>query len=290
MDFNFSLEAATQSLEKLEKQAYPVDTRFFKLTKDKNGNGGALIRFLPSEIFENGTMTTLKVVYRYDIRSKVSKRFISEWAPCTIGAEDPIQSHWANLWNSGNKDEARRFSRVTRYLANIKVINDPGNPENNGKIFLLDMSKTLGEKIKSILNPTETEKAMGIKAKNLFNPLEGGYNFMLVSSLAPTGFITYDNSKVAEEPSAIYATKEAAIADIASNCYKLSDWDKPEAYKSASELRDLLNSIDNPQSGETEVQATELTSATVQPQVQTQPQTQEQKMGSLDDLMASLAK
>lgn len=293
MDFDFSLDAVASSQENLEKKTYETDPRFFVLKKDKDGNGAALVRFLPSEIFENGQMSTMKVVYRYNVRSKTSKAFISEWSPSTIGKTDPIQEKWASLWNAGKKDESQRYARSTRYLANIKVINHPGNQEDNGKIFLLDMSKTLGEKIKSIINPPEAERAMGIEPRNLFNPLQGGFNFMLVAKVGTNGFTNYDSSKVAETSTSIYNTKEEAIKDIAANCHKLSDWDKENAYKSYDELKAMLENIDSP----SQAQSTQSTGQNTQsPQTTTEAVPFEvspnevPEAKSLDELMASLAK
>jgi len=37
---------------------------------------------------------------------------------------------------------------------------------------------------------------------------------------------------------------EDAVRDIVTNCYKLSEWDKPEAYKTYDELVALLNKFD----------------------------------------------
>lgn len=287
MDFDFSIDATANSLENLEKKTYETDSRFFQLKKDKDGNGAALIRFLPSEIFENGQMSTMKVVYRYNVRSQTSKAFISEWSPSTIGKTDPIQEKWASLWNAGDKEGSKRYARSTRYLANIKVINHPANPEDNGKIFLLDMSKTLGEKIKGLINPPEAEKAMGVEPKNLFNPMQGGYNFMLVARVGANGFTNYDSSKVAETSSSIYNSKDEAIKDIAENCYKLSDWDKEEAYKSYNELKAMLDNIDNPVNAE-KTETTETTGVEESPFEATTEYAPEAK--SLDELMASLGK
>ena len=145
--------------------------------------------------------------------------------------------------------------------------------------MLFRSSKTLGEKVKAIINPPETERAMGVEPKNLFNPLQGGFNFMLVAKVGANGFTNYDSSSVAPESTSIYASKEEAIKDISENCYKLSDWDNEEAYKTYDELKALLDNLENPTQSETkkeEVSATE-----VSPQTETQ---------SLDELMASLGK
>ena len=45
----------------------------------------------------------------------------------------------SKLWNSGlqsNKDlVSQKYKRKKNFVSNILVINDSGNPENNGKVF-----------------------------------------------------------------------------------------------------------------------------------------------------------
>ena len=44
------------------------------------------------------------------------------------------------LWNSGDQAKkdlvSQRYKRKKSYVSNILVIDDPANPENNGKVFL----------------------------------------------------------------------------------------------------------------------------------------------------------
>ncbi|QXO06525.1 hypothetical protein [Campylobacter phage CJLB-14] len=306
MDINFDWNSMNAGANPFESKSYESDTRFYTLAKDENGNGAALIRFLPSEVHENGSMSTIMKVFKYNVRSKTSKRFIAEWSPSTIGLPDPIQEKWASLWNAGKQDEARRYARSTRYIANIKVIKDPKNPANEGKIFLLDMSQTLGEKIKSILTPNEQELALGAVAKNLFDPIKG-FNFKLIATKGANGFIEYSKSDAEANPSAIYNSVEEAVADIKNNAYKLSDWQKPESYKSYEALKELLDGLDTPVESnnlDSMVQTAPVTSFT-EPEAPTAPhgtssaatpKTEAPKAPSanqadnLDDLMADLLK
>ena len=291
MNFDFD-SAVKTSIDAVEPKAnYQTDDRFYTLKKDEKGEGAALIRFLPSEIFENGSMSTMKVVYKYNVRALNTKRFIAEWSPTTIGKSDPIQETWQRLWNAGKKDESRRFARATRYITNIKVINDPKAPENNGKIFLLDMSKTLAEKLKAIISPSEQDLALGKKPKNLYNPLNG-YNFLLVAKVGANGMTTYDYSEVANEPSAIYASAEEAQKEIQEKCYKLSDWDKPEAYPTYEYLKEKLENLENG-NADTQAQAeTTTTQASFAAQeVSAAPtQTIASPTNDLNSLIASLGK
>lgn len=277
MNFDFSsMDSMTGGNNPFEqKQSYQTDTRFYVLKKDANGGGAAIIRFLPGEVYSNGTFNPVLRVYRYNVQSKTSKRFINEWSPVTIGQKDPIQERWAALWNAGQKDEARRYARSTRYIANIKVVKDPANPENEGKIFLLDMSQSLSDKVRAICYPSQTDIELGTKAKNLFDPING-YDFRLVASVGANGFTEYTKSDAMPEPRQAYANAEEYIKDFNANGHKLSDWQKPEAYKTYDELKDLLDKLDSTSSSQTQSQ--------VQPQVQVQqPQTQGMTIESLSN-------
>ena len=304
MNINFDWNSMNAGANPFETKSYESDTRFYSLAKDENGNGAALIRFLPSEVHENGSMSTIMKVFKYNVRSKTSKRFIAEWSPSTIGLPDPIQEKWASLWNSGQKDEARRYARSTRYIANIKVIKDPKNPANEGKIFLFDMSQTLGEKIKSILTPNDQELALGAVAKNLFDPING-YNFKLIATKGANGFTEYSKSDAEANPSAIYGSVEEAVADIKNNAYKLSEWQKPESYKSYEALKELLDGLDTPSDASDSAPAVSTTPSfaqvgtpvetqveTPKPEASTAPKapSADNKSDNLDDLLSDLLK
>jgi probable phage ssDNA binding protein len=247
MDLNsFSFDIDTMSGGEIIQDnigsGYAEDSRFYKLDKDKNGNGMTVIRFLPDgEVQPDGKQGMIKKLYK--IAAKRGKQFVNEWSPVSINQPDPFQEKFSKLWNEGKQEEAKCYGRKVRYITNIKVINDPKNPENNGKIFLLDMSKSLTEKIQKYMSPSPDDQKIGIKPKNLFNPLQG-YNFILRATKGTNNIINYDTSIIDDNLTAIYNSTEDAVRDIVSNCYKLSEWDKPEAYKSYDELVALLNKFD----------------------------------------------
>lgn len=277
---------------------YKEDSRFYKLAKDKDGKGAAIIRFLPDP---EKRMIQKMFKINTTIEKNGKRRFVSEWSPSTIGLPCPFQEKWQELWNAGKKNEARLFSRNIRYIANIKVIKDPANPENEGKIFLFDMSGMLKDKIQNAVNPSEQDRALGATPKELFNPLRG-HNFKLIARRGANGQITYDQSEVVSEVSSIYSSVEEAIKDIKNNCYKLSDLLKPEAFLPYEELKRKLHwvmfeDVNTPQQNVVEVQEpTQSQPVKVeQPEVQyaAQPvrpaaQTKETKSTSLDELLDGL--
>ena len=274
---------------------YAEDNRFYKLTKDKDGNGGAVIRFLPDS--EKGL---IEEVFRINttIEKNGKKRFVNEITPSTIGLPCPFQEEWQRLWNSGDKEGSKRFGRSKKYITNIKVLKDPNNPANEGKIFLFEMSGKMKQMIQDALNPSQQDRDLGSTPKEMFNPLKG-HSFRLVSKKGANDMINYDSSAILEKEDGIYSTVEEAIKDIKENTYKLSDLKKPENLLSYEELLKKFKWVtfqdtteSNTQSVSTQsVDTTSNNTPAQQTVVETQstPAPQEvKKADSLDDLLSDL--
>lgn len=237
--FDFDKLASSQEQAFGEKKADFGDDRFYKLKRDENGNGAAIIRFLPDP-----NMKLMQQIFRINVNNQkgAERRWVSELSPQNINQPDPFHKAWADLWQAGKKEEARMFARQTRFYTNILVIKDPANPANEGKVFLLDLSQSLKLMLENAMFPSEADRALGAEPKALFNPLQG-HNFKFVSSKAATGFITYEKSSVVDAVTSVFDSKEEAVAFIKENCYPLDDFLKPEAYKSYEELQEKLNYV-----------------------------------------------
>lgn len=237
--FDFDKLASSQEQAFGEKKADFGDDRFYKLKRDENGNGAAIIRFLPDP-----NMKLLQQLYRINCNGQkgAERRWVSELSPQNINQPDPFHKMWADLWQAGKKEEARQFARQTRFYTNILVIKDPAEPANEGKVFLLDLSQSLKLMLENAMFPSDADRALGAEPKALFNPLQG-HNFKLVSSKAATGFITYEKSSVVDAVTSVFDSKEEAVTFIKENCYPLDDFLKPEAYKSYEELQEKLNYV-----------------------------------------------
>lgn len=237
--FDFDKLASSQEQAFGEKKSDFGDDRFYKLKRDENGNGAAIIRFLPDP-----NMKLLQQLYRINCNGQkgAERRWVSELSPQNINQPDPFHKMWADLWQAGKKEEARQFARQTRFYTNILVIKDPAEPANEGKVFLLDLSQSLKLMLENAMFPSDADRALGAEPKALFNPLQG-HNFKLVSSKAATGFITYEKSSVVDAVTSVFDSKEEAVTFIKENCYPLDDFLKPEAYKSYEELQQKLDYV-----------------------------------------------
>lgn len=237
--FDFDKLASSQEQVFGEKKTEAGDDRFYKLKRDENGNGAAIIRFLPDP-----NLKMMLQLWKINVNNQkgADRRWVSELSPQNINQPDPFHKAWADLWQQGKKEEARKFARQTRFYTNILVIKDPANPANEGKVFLLDLSQSLKLMLENAMFPSDADRALGAEAKALFNPLQG-HNFKLVSSKAATGFITYEKSSVMDPVTSVFDSKEEAVAFIKENCYPLDDFLKPEIYKSYEELQAKLEYV-----------------------------------------------
>ena len=155
-----SLEKLTQELAKTANPGFTKDDRFWEPTVDKAGNGYAVIRFLPAAEADGDDALPWVRLWRHAFKGPTGVWYI-ENSLTTIGQNDPVGEMNSRLWNSGNeadKKVARDQKRKLEYISNILVVNDPGNPENNGKVFLYKFGKKIFDKITEAMNPPFPDK------------------------------------------------------------------------------------------------------------------------------------
>ncbi len=184
-----SLEALTSELSKVsgDGQKSSGDDRFWTATVDKAGNGYAVIRFLPSPANED-----VPFIRMFDHGFQGPGGWYIENSLTTIGKNDPVSEYNSKLWNSGieaNKDIVRKQKRRLHFVSNVYVVSDPGNPANEGKVFLFKYGKKIFDKLKEAMEPQfEDEEAM--------NPFDlwAGANFKLKIRQVE-GYRNYDKSE-----------------------------------------------------------------------------------------------
>lgn len=263
-----------------EKTKWASDNRFYTLPKNEKGEGSAVIAFLPDP--ERRPLIRL-----YKINTTIIKdgqrRFCNEWSPTTINQPCPFQEAWQKLYNAGEREESRKFARSTRYVANIIVLKDPLQPENEGKVFLYDMSQKFKDKLEQAVNPSQQDVALGVERKEIFNPTRG-WVMRLVARKQSNDMVSYDSSEfIKQDP--IWADPQVAYDNIVAKCYKLSDFLKPEAYKSYDELKQEFNRVTFTNGPAPKSSNSEVLEAVAAP---TQTSTPSASDSELDDLLKGL--
>ena len=186
-----SLGSLTQKLvkevEKMNTTGGGADERLWKPEVDKTGNGYAVLRFLPAPEGEDIPWAKM-----YSHAFQGPGGWYIENSLTTTGGKDPVSEHNRELWNSGNesdKDVVRRQKRKLSYYANIYVVKDPTNPQNEGGVFLYKFGKKIFDKIMEAMQP-EFEDETPI---NCFDFWQGA-NFKL-KIVKKDGYWNYDKSE-----------------------------------------------------------------------------------------------
>lgn len=230
-------------LEKLNKENTKTsykDERIWKPTPDKTGVAKALIRFLPAPPGEEDAHVKV-----WDHAFKGPGGWYFENSLTTLGQADPLaelnRQLWAKWEETGNpvfRDQARNQKRRTNFYANILVIKDYGNPENNGKVFLYKFGQKIFEKIDAVQNDEDKERRY-----DPFDPWDGADFFLRMTTNAQN-FPNYDNSSF-EPRSALYKGDDAAIEKLWKSEYSLQDFRAPSKFKSYAELKARLEKVLN---------------------------------------------
>lgn len=238
-----NLEKITKQLAKTEGKKDFSDDRYWQPQVDKAGNGTATIRFLPAskgeelpyvKIYSHGFQTNAGWVIDNCQTTLGNPCPICEWNGQTIAEhgkseEDP---------NSGlNQVRKRGSKRKLNYIANILVVNDPANPENNGKVFLFKFGTKIFEKYMACISP----KFEGDEAYLPYDLWEGADFQLRISKKA--GFRNYDESKFSAR-SVVKLNKKALndeqLEQIWEQQHSLNGEIAPEKFKAYDALKAIL--------------------------------------------------
>ena len=184
-----------------------TDNRYWTAEQDKAGNAEAVIRFLPSPKGEENPFVKL---WTYAFQGPTGQWLI-ENCPSTIGQPSPILEANNELWASKDPEQekiARKRGRKVQYHANVLVVKDPANPENEGKVFLFKFGVKLYEKIESAMVP----KFQDQEPINVFDPW-GGADFKL-RIVRKDKYANYDNS-VFDNPAPIGVMEDGVRKELA---------------------------------------------------------------------------
>ncbi len=226
-------DAASANLQKIgKKQGFEQEEGYWQPTVDKSGTGWAIIRFLPAG---EGEMDSHVRMISYSFQGPTGQWYI-EKSRKTIGEDDPCEEMRTRLFAS-NEDEAKKYPRSVKYISNILVVKDPGNPENEGKVFLFKYGKQIMDKIIAQDSP-EREK-MGEQRVMVFD-LYDGANFKLIVGRKDK-YPTYENSSFAE-PTPVAKT-DKAIEAVLQQCKPLQPLVAPDKFKSYDDLAARLKKV-----------------------------------------------
>ena len=216
-----------------EKKSYK-DERLWKPVMDKSGNGYAVVRFLPA--VEGEDMPWAKV-WNHAFQGPTGQWYI-ENSLTTVGQNDPVSEMNSAYWNSGvesDKEIARKQKRKLQYFANIYVVEDSANPENEGKVMLYRFGKKIFDKCMEAMQPAFKDET----AVNPFDFWEGA-NFKLKLRMVE-GYWNYDKSEFSA-PSPLFDDDDK-LEEVWKKQYPLSEFSAATNFKSYEELKKRLDMV-----------------------------------------------
>ena len=222
-----------KEVEKMNNAGSSGDERLWKLECDKGGNGYAVIRFLPAPEGED-----LPFVKLYSHAFQGPGGWYIENSLTTLNQKDPMSEYNTMLWNNGTdsgKDQARKQKRKLTYVANIYVVKDPANPENEGRVMLYKFGKKIFDKITAAMQP-EFEDEEAIDPFDFWQ----GANFKLKAKNV-AGYRNYDSSEFARQDALL--EDDEAMEAIWKKEYSLEDFVAPDQFKSYDELKKRLDYV-----------------------------------------------
>jgi hypothetical protein len=233
---NKSLEKLNAQLDKMSAKSYtdPHEGKFWKPTRDKAGNGFAIIRFLPPSAGEEMPFVRM---WDHGFQGPTGLWYI-ENSLSTINQTDPVAELNSKLWNASNDDEsperkqARKQKRRLKYVSNIYVIKDSGNPDNDGKVFLYAYGKKIFDKLNDLMNPQYEDET----AVNPFDLWEGA-NFRLKIRQFE-GYPNYDKSEF-DKPAPLFEDDDEMEA-VWKQQHSLNELLDPKHFKTYDELKAKL--------------------------------------------------
>ena len=207
------------------------DDRFWQPTRDKAGNGYAVIRFLPGD----AEAATPWVRYWDHAFKGPTGQWYIEKSLTSIGQQDPLSELNSKMWNSGiesDKGIVRQRKRNLRYIANVLIVSDPSNPENEGQVKLYRFGKKIFDKIMDSMQPQFPDET----PVNPFDMWEGADFTLKIRKVE--GYPNYDASSF-KSPAAMPGSDEELEA-VYEKQYDLNEWTDPKNYKTYDELKTRL--------------------------------------------------
>ena len=214
-----------------QTQRQSDDPRFWMPTRDKAGNGYAVIRFLPGD----ASAATPWIRYWDHAFKGPTGQWYIEKSLTSIGQQDPLSELNSKMWNSGvesDKTIVRQRKRNLRYVANVLIVSDPSAPENEGQVKLYRFGKKIFDKIMDSMQPQFPDE----KPVNPFDMWEGADFTVKIRKVE--GYPNYDASSF-KAPAAVPGSDEE-LEELYNKQHDLNEWVDPKNYKTYDELKSRL--------------------------------------------------
>lgn len=189
------------------------------------------VRLLP---FQKEPSKTFHHYQQHGWNSFATGQYVSAISPASFGERDPIAETRYKLYrgNDNEKAMAGKIIRSEKWLANVYVVNDPVNPDNNGSVMILRYGKQLH---KVIANAIDGEDAQELGPR-IFDLSPNGCNFKIIVE-KQGDYPTYVSSKFSF-PSEIPGMDDEKVETVLGSTYDLSS---TFSVKSFDDLKQMVD-------------------------------------------------
>jgi len=242
-----NLKNLQKRLEESNNQGAPRDERIWKpkMNMDK-GKGTAIVRFLPS--YEGNPFEEVK---SYQFAGPGGNYW--DLALQTIGEKDPVQLAAINAFRKAKADgderlrnEAKKFLPKSQFYANVYIVKDEENPENEGKVKIFQFGKQIYSFIEKAIQPEfDDEDPM-----DPFDLWDGAdFKIRMIAKTIPdskTGksvkVPNYENSEF-DRQSEFMDGDEDKIEELLEQTVDLTEFVDPKKFKSFDEVAAKFNEV-----------------------------------------------
>ena len=226
-----AVEALSANSESNEKP-----DNYWKPVVDKAGNGMAVFRFLPASPADGDDSLPWVKIFSHGFQGPGG--WLIDNCLTSLDKQCPVCEHNSKLWGSGieaNKEVVRKQKRKLNYVANIYIVSDPANKDNEGKVFLFKFGKKIFDKITEAMRP-EFDDETPINPFDLWK----GANFKLKIRKVD-GYQNYESSSF--DSAGPLSDDDSELEAIWKKEFSLKEQIADSKFKSYEELQNRLNKV-----------------------------------------------
>ena len=189
------------------------------------------VRLLP---YAKDPKKTFFHFFTHGWKSFATGQYVSGLSLQTFNERDPIAEERYRILRTGTeaeKEKAKSIGRSEKWLVNVFVVNDPVNPDNNGKVKILRYGKQLQKIISDAIDGEEAEDF----GPRIFDLSPNGVN-LKIKVEKQGDYPSYVSSKFSM-PTALPDMDDTKAKKIYESVFEL---DKIFTVKSADDLRRML--------------------------------------------------
>jgi hypothetical protein len=214
--------------EALNKKSTTENSSYKDILKLEIGNT-YVVRLVPN--VENPERT-LYHYYNHIWKSVLTNQLVSTLCPTTYGERCPIDEYRSKVYQT--KDEAKikeinPIRRDEKWLANVYVVKDPTNPDNQGQVKILRFGKQIYNIIDQAMSGDDAEEF----GARIFDLSDKGCNLRIKVDENQGGYANYTTSKFMS-PSALEGAPD--VDEIYAACKNLESLQEHKSYEDIQKL------------------------------------------------------